>query len=86
MHNHRVLGIRLNASYPLFGDVLGGPGLLLLGRFFAPASEIKKSENQKSKNGASQIISVTRHNSGTNHRYRKLKTLFLKDMRSSEFP
>ena len=28
---------------------LGGPGLLLLGRFFAPASEIKKSENQKIK-------------------------------------
>ena len=22
MHNHRVLGIRLNASYPLFGDVV----------------------------------------------------------------
>ena len=68
---------------------LGGPGLLLLGRFFAPASEIKKSDNQKirkSKNGASEIISVTRHNSGTNHRNRKLKTLSLKDMRSSEFP
>ena len=28
---------------------LGGPGLLLLGLFFAPASEIKKSENQKIK-------------------------------------
>ena len=31
------------------GHRLGGPGVLLLGLFFAPASEIKKSENQKIK-------------------------------------
>ena len=46
---------------------------------------LQKSKNQKirkSKNGASEYISVTRHNSGTNHRTRKLKTL--KDTRSSD--
>ena len=32
------------------------------------------------------MISVTRHNPGTNHRNRKWKTLSLKDMRWSEFP
>ena len=42
---------------------LGGPGLLLSGLLFAPASEIKKSENQKIKNWSP----VTRHNPGTNH-------------------
>ena len=36
--------------------MLGGPGLLLSGLFFAPASEITKSENQKIKNGASEVI------------------------------
>ena len=35
---------------------LGGPGPLLSGLFFAPASEIKKSENWKIKNGASEMI------------------------------
>ena len=29
---------------------------------------LQKSRNQKIKNGASEVISVTRHNSGTNHR------------------
>ena len=47
---------------------LGGPGLLLSGLFFAPASEIKNLKIRKSKNGASEMISVTQHNSGTNHR------------------
>ena len=51
---------------------------------FAPASEIKKI--RKSKNGASEMISVTQHNPGTNHRNGKWKTLSLKDMRWSEFP
>ena len=46
---------------PLFrgyqrGVLLGAPGFLLLGLFFAPASEKKNQE--KSKTGASEMISV----------------------------
>ena len=35
---------------------LGGPGFLLSGLVFAPASEIKNSENQKSQNEDSEIV------------------------------
>ena len=63
------------------GFGLGGPEVLLSGLFFAPASEIKKKENQKIKNGASEMISVTRHNCGTNHRNGERETLSLKAMR-----
>ena len=55
-------------------SLVGGPGLLLSALFFAPTSEIKES-------GASEIISVTRHNPGTNHRNGKCENLSLKGMR-----
>ena len=35
---------------------LGGPAFLLLGHFFKLASEMKYSENQKIKNGTSEMI------------------------------
>ena len=59
---------------------VGGSRLLLLGLFFAPASEIKKQKIRKSKNGASEMISVTQHKY---HRNGKWKTL--KNMWRSEF-
>ena len=66
---------------------LWGPGLLLSGLFFAPASEINKSENQKMEPHKSFLC---RHNSGTNHRNGKCQklslSLSLKDRRRSEFP
>ena len=59
-----------------FCRVLGGPGLLLSGLLFAPASEIKKSEIRNSKQMEPQKWFPCRHNSGTNHRNGRRGKLF----------
>ena len=60
---------------------LGGPDFLLLGLFFAPASDIKKSEIRKSKNGASEMISVQAQLWHKSQKREAQKTLSWKDMR-----
>ena len=57
---------------------LGRPGPLLSSHFFAPASDIKNSvTDRNSKHGASEMLFVRRHNSGTNHRTGKRGKLFV---------
>ena len=77
----------LNKCHFLVGAkswVWGSPRLLLSGLLFAKFAPLRKStkpDNQKIKNGASKMISVTQHNSSTNHRNGKCQTLSLKGMR-----
>ena len=75
------------AQETLERQFFGGPRTPPFGPFLCTCfrnQKIRKSENKK--NWASEMISVTQHNSGTNHRNGKWKALSLKDMRWSEFP
>ena len=73
------------AIISLVKNLLVGPRFLLSGLLFVPGSEIRKPENQKIKNRASEMISVPaqlRHKSQT---WEAWKTLSLKAMTDLNF-